>query len=362
MLGFFVQSHLEVSMNPAAARLTRVTMFAVFALFFAIAGAPVRSQDVVADFAAGQQNGRYAFASWTPKTLPELIKGDSQTQPVNILGNLFLPSSGEKVPAVVLMHGSGGIYQAMLDFWPKQFNAAGIAVLSVDSFSPRGVHSTAEDQSLVPFAADSADAFAALKLLASHPRIDPKRIAIMGFSRGGITTWRTAVERIIRSQKQLDGLRFAAHIPVYSGGCVGAFRLIAKPGVFSTAPMLWIHGDADDYTPIGPCRDYAERIGKAGTPVELVTIEGARHKFDSDDLKQYYGRSLQKTKEDCPIEIDINDFAAYHRVTGQRLQGDAYQAASRACGTRGATVEGNTKAREKAAQTAVSFLRKVFAL
>ena len=53
------------------------------------------------------------------------------------------------------------------------------ALFSIDSFGPRGVKSTAEDQSLVPFAADVADAFAALRLMATHPRVDPQRIAIM---------------------------------------------------------------------------------------------------------------------------------------------------------------------------------------
>ena len=33
----------------------------------------------------------------------------------------------------------------------------------------------------MPFVADVADSFAALRLLATHPRIDPKRIALMGF-------------------------------------------------------------------------------------------------------------------------------------------------------------------------------------
>jgi dienelactone hydrolase len=321
-----------------------------------------QAQDLVTNFTAGQPNGVYSFSSWTPKSLPDLLKGNTLTESVNVTGHLFLPPGSEKVPAVLLMHGSGGIYSAMLGYWPEQFNAAGFAVLSVDSFGPRGVKSTATDQSQVPFAADVADAFAALKLLASHPRIDAGRIAIMGFSRGGITTWRTGVERLIAAQKLPAGLRFAAHVPVYSGGCVGEFRLVAKPGVFTKAPMLWIHGDNDDYTPIGPCQDYADRIGKAGTPVEFVVIAGARHKFDDDDTRRLRIHGAQTGLEGCPIEIDIATFAAYDRFTGERLQGDNYQAVlKKSCRGLGASVEGNRSLREKAAQAAVGFLRKVFA-
>jgi dienelactone hydrolase len=342
---------------------TTVRLFAVLTLVSAWAGvvATAQAQDVIADFKAGQPSGRYAFTSWTPKTLPELLKGNAQNETTPIVGHLFLPPGTEKVPAVVLMHGSGGIYPAMLEYWPKQLNGAGIAVLAIDSFGPRGVKSTAEDQSQVPFAADVADAFAALKLAASHPRIDPARIGIMGFSRGGITTWRAAVERIIAAQHLPDGLRFAAHVPVYSGGCGGVFRLIVKPGVFSKAPMLWIHGDADDYTPIGPCRDYAEQIGKAGTPVEFVVIEGARHKFDYDDPRRVYVRGAQRTLESCTMEVDIDTMAAYDHSTGQRLTGDVYREALKKCSAHGANVEGNRGARDKAAQATVAFFRKVFA-
>ena len=165
----------------------------------------VQAQEVIADFKAGPPNGVYAFMSSTPKTLPDLVKPGAPGEPAKIVGHLFLPQSSGKVPAVLLMHGSGGIYSAMLDYWPKLLNAQNIAVFSLDRFGPRGVKSTAEDQSQIPFAADVADAFAALRLLASHPRIDAKRIAIMGFSRGGLASWRTAVERIIAAQQLPEG-------------------------------------------------------------------------------------------------------------------------------------------------------------
>lgn len=345
-------------------QITCMKIFAPLALAVCWAGmlATAQAQQLVNNFTAGQPSGTYSYASWPPKTLGDLLKGNVQDESVNVTGHLFLPPGSEKVPAVVMMHGSGGIYSAMLGYWPEQFNAAGYAVLSVDSFGPRGVKSTAENQSLVPFAADVADAFAALKLLASHPRIDAGRIAIMGFSRGGITVWRTGVKRLIAAQRLPGGLRFAAHVPVYSGGCVGEFRLVTKPGVFTKAPMLWIHGDNDDYTPIGPCQDYADRIGKAGTPVEFVVIPGARHKFDDDDTRRIKIHGAQTGLEGCPVEIDIATFAAFDRFTRERIQSENYQAVlKKSCRGLGATVEGNRSHREKAAQAAVAFLRKVFA-
>lgn len=103
------------------------------------------AQDLIADMSAGPPTGRYAFASSTPRSLPDLLKGPGQGEPAQPVGHWFLPAGTERGPAVILIHGSGGLYDAMLDFWPRQFNAAGIAVLAVDSFGPRGVKSTAED-------------------------------------------------------------------------------------------------------------------------------------------------------------------------------------------------------------------------
>lgn len=289
------------------------------------------------------------------------MQGDKSGATVNVVGQLFLPPGADKVPAVVLVHGSGGVYPALLDFWPKTLNAAGFAVLTLDMFVPRGVQDTVEDQSQVPFAADVADAFAALRLLATHPRIDARSIAIMGFSRGGTAALRVAVERIVASQRLPDGLRYAAIVPVYGGGCAGIFRLVVKPGVFASSPILFIHGDADDYTPIGPCQDYSERIAKAGTPVQFVVIEGAHHKFDADDARRHHLRNAARTKADCPLEFDVDTGFAYDRTSGTRLQGAAFVEAQKACRAVGATVEGNRAARDKAAQATIAFLKTTLA-
>ena len=342
--------------------LGRHVFIGALAIVCGLASMDVQAQEKMADFKAGPPTGVYAFASITPKALPDIVKPGVSGETVNIVGHLFLPQGGGKVPVALLMHGSGGIYDAMLGYWPKLLNAQGVAVFSLDRFGPRGVKSTAEDQSQVPFVADVADAFAALRLLASHPRIDAKRIAIMGFSRGGVASWRTAVERIIAAQQLPEGLRFAAHIQVYSAGCSGTLRLIVKPGVFSKVPQLWLHGDADDYTPIGACQDYSKRIGEAGTPVEFVSLPGAYHKFDEDDQRHITVKGAQRTLETCPLEMDIDTLATYDHNTGLRLSGDALKQATKSCSALGATVQGNSSARDKAGQATVSFLRKVFGL
>lgn len=320
------------------------------------------AQTEVTDFSSGPPSGKYLYKSWTPKTLGELAQGNQTGVSTSVVGHLFLPPGEGKVPAVILVHGSGGIYDALLDYWPKKFNAAGIAVYTLDMFGPRGVASTADDQSQVPFASDVADTFNALKLVATHPRIDRNRIAVMGFSRGGTAALRVDMEKIAASAKLPDGLRFAAIIPTYAGGCAGLFRVVAKPGTFGKAPILFIHGDADDYTPIAPCQDYAKKIAATGVPVEFVVIPGAHHKFDADDLRRHYLRGAQKTRADCPIEVDLDTQQAFDRNTGARLQGPAFQEAQASCRATGATVEGNRKARDTAADAAVAFLKKTFAM
>ncbi len=345
----------STSSVPAMCR--RVARAATVGCALAALAAGASAQPAVSDFSAAPPSGEYSFASTTPASLPQLLDAATPRPPVSVVGHLFLPPGDAKVPALVFIHGSGGIYSAMLDFWPKTLNAAGIAVFSVDSFGPRGVKSTADEQSLVPFAADTADAFAALRLLATHPRIDAHRIAILGTSRGGLTAWRTAVQRIVAAQRLPDDLHFAAHVMMYSAGCTSVFRLVVRPDVFRNEPMLWLHGDADDYVPMQPCQDYAARIAAAGTPAEFVVVPGARHKFDADDPKRYTLRNVQRTSATCPLETDIATLAVDDMRTGKRLSRDEIRDVSRdACAETGASVEGDRKARAFAAENVLRFL------
>jgi dienelactone hydrolase len=317
----------------------------------------------LSDFKSGPGNGLYSYASSTPATVMDLIHATAPRPPVLVQGQLLLPANtaaDAKLPAVVLVHGSGGLYPELFSYWGKLLSEQGIVVLVIDVFGPRGVKSTAKNQSLVPFAADTADAFAALGMLASHPRINAQHIAVMGFSRGGITAVRSGVLSIIQGAAPA-GLRFAAHVALYSGGCAGPLAVAARPGVFSPEPMLFVHGDADDYAAMSDCRLYAQRIAAAGTPTEFVVLPGAGHKFDMDNTQHVKLSANSKTKEGCPLEFDVLDDKTRDRRNGAVLSANQVKEIHRdLCADKGASVQGNPQAREVAGQAVIGFLNRVF--
>ena len=79
----------------------------------------------------------------------QFLTGDSSGKAVTIGSELRIPRGvSGKIPAVVLLHGSGGPNGGH-EFWAKHFNEMGIATLLIDSFSERGIVSTSANQALL---------------------------------------------------------------------------------------------------------------------------------------------------------------------------------------------------------------------
>lgn len=211
----------------------------------------------------------------------QFLTGTKHGKPTTIAGVLRIPRLGtERLPAVILLHGSSGV-GGNVDYWQQQFNDMGVATLVVDYFSGRGIENTNADQSKLGRLTEIIDLYRALAMLAANPRIDPNRIAVMGFSRGGVPALYSSLTRFQRMYAP-EGVSFAAYVAFYPQCNT---RYLDDEAV-SDRPIRLFHGIADDYVSIVPCRAYVERLHKAGKDVQLTEYADAHHVFDNPLLKE----------------------------------------------------------------------------
>jgi dienelactone hydrolase len=221
------------------------------------------------------QEGNIYFSSANLGSFREILAGEGQSKPVTISGMLKMPKEANgKVPAVIILHGASGVN----DYYFKvadMLNNMGIAAFVVDSYEQRGIQSGEEtfEKLFHSYATRISDAYAALELLSTHPKIDKRRIAVMGYSHGAKVALFVASEKI-RWSFIADDLRFAAVIAYYPG-CFPQFKNID----FTDAPVLLLLAEKDNICPVEACLNYAQRIKDSGIDVKAIVYKGAHHGF-----------------------------------------------------------------------------------
>jgi dienelactone hydrolase len=278
----------------------------------------------------------------------DFLLGKKDGKPASIAGDLRIPKPGtDRIPAIVLVHGSGGV-GFNTGMWVGELNKAGFATFVVDSFTGRGITNTIADQAQLSSYAMMNDSFAALAILAKHPRIDPDKIAVMGFSKGAVPSLYSSMTRF-QNAYALEGASFAAHIGFYTPCNV---TLIDDEKV-SAKPIRLYHGIADDWVPVGPCRDYVARLKKAGANVDLVEYPGAYHAFDNQLIPGTMKLEQALTGRKCHLqEKPLGTFV--NSDTGQPFSPND------PCIERGATIAYNAEATDAARKDVVEFLGKLF--
>ena len=227
----------------------------------------------------------------------DFLNGRKDAKPVMLAGQLKIPRAGsDRLPAVVLLHGSGGVGGNVVD-WENDLNQMGIATFVLDAFTGRGITSTSANQALLGRLAMTYDAYRALEILEKHPRIDSRRIALMGFSRGGQAVLYAAAKRFQRLHGPASGLDFAAYVPFYAS-CGTQF---VDDENMSPKPIRMFHGAADNYVPVAPCRDYVKRLKAKGVDVTLTEYPGAHHAFDSRLLKTPVVAEKSQSTRSCQL-------------------------------------------------------------
>ena len=204
----------------------------------------------------------------------QFLKGDAYGRPTIIAGTLRIAKGSGRLPLVVLVPGSGGL-NPNLDVWGRQFEEMGISTFAMDSFAGRGIVSTVVDQSQLGRLNMIIDLYRSLAVLAAHPRVDPSRIAVMGFSRGAQATLYSSLRRF-QKLWNTSGIEPAAYIALYPP-CVTTY---VDDTDVSDHPIWMFHGISDDYVEIGPCRDYFSRLRNTAKDVKMVEYPDTWHAFD----------------------------------------------------------------------------------
>jgi dienelactone hydrolase len=263
-----------------------------------------------------------------------------------------MPSNGPHVvPAVIILHGSSGVNRGER-VWAQRMNALGYASFVVDSFTGRGIRSTERDQTQLSMTADIADAYAALRLLATDRRIDRGRIAVMGFSRGGVAALYSSLEPF-RLAGTEGNLRFAAHVAFYPS-CGISYDSAHLDG----SPVMMLVGGKDNYTPAAPCITYADTLRSKGAQVTLKEYPDARHGFDRPTT--LHSVPLATSAREChgSHDLDIRMFTMVR--DDQILSGAAAVAESKRCLTTGITLGGDPEAQAQSPAEVAAFLKAAF--
>jgi len=204
----------------------------------------------------------------------QFLAGDANGKAATVTGEFRIAQGSGKLPAVVLIHGSGGM-GPNIEAWARELNAVGISTFALDGFTGRGLTSVNMDQALLGRLAFSLDSYRVLEILAKHPRVDTSRIVLMGFSRGGQGTLFASLKRFHQMWNK-SGIEFAAYIPFYPD-CMTTY--IQDTDI--DKPIRIFHGTPDDYNPVAACRKYVERLKGAGRDVVLTEYPNAQHGFDN---------------------------------------------------------------------------------
>jgi len=196
--------------------------------------------------------------------------------PVVISGELRLPSGAGPFPAVILAHGCSGILRNKEVAWASVLREWGYATFVVDSFYGRNLIEVCTNPPTLSGTQRIPDAYGALRILVTHPKIDPRRVALMGFSAGGALTMGASTAWALETFAPSGQPAFRAFLPFYP-----YCNTVYPERERISAPVRIHTGELDDWLPAGPCVRLTEILRASGQDATITVYPGAQHSFDN---------------------------------------------------------------------------------
>jgi carboxymethylenebutenolidase len=276
--------------------------------------------------------------------MPERVTFPSADRRTLLVGYLYKPAPmpAARVPAVVMMHGRSGAYSSRArgvydastlsmrhKAWGRLWAAAGYMAILVDGFAPRG-----HPAGFPPFSYDRRpkelsevtvrplDAYGALAYLRSRPDVIPDRIGLQGWSNGGSAALSAMHAEAPGIASPTPRTGFRAALAFYPGCRLGG-RFDDEP-FRPYAPVLVLHGTADEEVSHRRCEDLVERSRERGGNVEIELYPGATHSFDAPTRKR---QSIEANADALNDAVARSlGFLARHLGSGSRQERRRWEA------------------------------------
>jgi dienelactone hydrolase len=256
-----------------------------------------------------------------PSSSPFTPRDAPHADPTTALATLYLPqrpgtARPPSVPAVILLHGAGGVLSAREHVYGRQFAAMGAAALVVDVFGARRDRAVGFTERLLEVTESMAiaDAYAGLRFLANRPEIDPERVALIGFSYGAMATM-YAISDVAARMLAPDARRFAAHAAFY-GPCIARFADPRTTG----APLLILYGSGDALIDPARCEEFAQDVRRGGSAATVLAYEGALHQWDGGQPRRPIGQLITRCRLSVREDGSVRDLRTGLPMSGPILR------------------------------------------
>jgi dienelactone hydrolase len=238
---------------------------------------------------------------------------------------LYQPEGAGPFPALVLLHGCAGVLNKHAA-WAGSLVRWGYVVLVIDSFSPRNIQRLCEADDTIWKQFDNirlADTFAGLEYLQSLPQVDANNIALMGWSYGGTIMLDMLVAAVTDNAMPSD---FKAGVGIYPGCWKHLQGRVKSVAYTSTAPVLILMGESDDWTRPENCRALVAGTENDRNAISLHLYPNACHDFDNSmqrDMK-LHGVRIESANASGTVAVGYNKAAHAAASKDVRRFLDAY--------------------------------------
>lgn len=210
----------------------------------------------------------------------------------DIKAKVSMPAGKAKSNALLIVNSSSGKDDVVMTALAQAAVASGIASVTLDTYTPRGIIDTVRDQEKISLNEQLADIFAVLTKMRSDPRFEGQKIALGGHSRGGTLAY-MASHADLGPFLEKNVPRFDAYVAL-SPDCQPTFK-----GDKLLNPLRLISGEKDNWTKPEPCQRQVEKFKAAGQTASMVIIPGVSHSFSTNGV--HIGSAV---KFACPPDKD----------------------------------------------------------